>query len=236
MADNSIINKATMVQYMMISNKIIESCLKADDTFDEFNELVTNLMAIKIKSNGTKNNIDALKVLLNTTLKNINTNSNKYVQEKVHVLFLIIQLCLDKRSEYTPYKKNLIHNIVFNILKKENISNLETFFICGIIRKIINIELNLSHLDTLVYILDKLFMYKFPSITVPYKNPNNRDNIITLTNKNKKKENIPIIYNRKRIYNDLKKITNADFKKYLAYYDTIKTNNNENIKKSKGLP
>jgi hypothetical protein len=233
--NNSIINKSTMVQYMMVSNRVIDECMKSNDI--NFKKALEELKPSMVT---LKTNIEDYKKAIN------NPNNPNINEHKIDTLYLIIQICLDKKYEYTPYKKNVIHNIVFNILKKANINSGETFFICGIILKIINIEklkknLSLSHLDTLIYILDKLFMYKFPTLPngLEYEE-NNGSGVKTKKkinytsanySKNKYSDGLPSIYNRYKIYSQLGEINDASFKKYLSYYTKIKNNNNLKAKK-----
>jgi hypothetical protein len=151
-------NKKEMVEYMMLTNKAFEHCISQD-----LSKFLNALIVIK-KNNFTKmlGELNGYKNDLNSPNKN---NSSKAVDA---ILFIIIQHCLGDKDNsstlaYTPYKKNVIHNIIFNILKKEIINDFETFLLIGIIEKIrTRPNITLAHIDTLIYMLDKLFLYKFP--------------------------------------------------------------------------
>ena len=211
-------NKKTMVDYMMLSNKVFEHC--TDDKMEKagIEELFNEVKKITTRAGTTNKPINTMLTNLKELSKGLNTDSKNNVKKHIgEILFIIVQHCLGDKNgdlgkqslEYNQYQKNVIHNIIFNILKKNIINDFETFILIGIIKKIINRGvvpnssggikniITLSHIDTLVYILDKLFLYKFPDDKSKNRRTN-RGNPIT-----KNGLDVPDIYNRYIVYLNL---------------------------------
>jgi hypothetical protein len=254
-------NKKTMVDYMMLSNKVFEHCI--DTSMADSKNVLSNFVKESINSSGKSVRMlipDLIKELNNKKkLFNINKKNKKTIQALEETLFIIIQHCLGDKDaspnlqfiEYNQYQKNVIHNIIFNILKKKIINDFETFILVGIIKKIItranNNNITLSHIDTLIYMLDKLFLYKFPDDKkkIIGTTREQRFNAInTKKNISNISEDLPDIYNRYIVYLFIEeasknpKIIPFKFDNYFklynqAFLDNTQTFNN-NLPTTKG--
>lgn len=224
-SDPTEFNKKTMVEYMMLTNKAFEHCI--DTTMSDTEGILGAVKKDLNLNSGTEIKLDLKEILSRLKNgKNKLNSPNKTISTRAveGILYTIIQHCLGdkKTSEYTPYQKNVIQNIIFNILKKEIINDFETFLLLGIINKISSKKekITLAHVDTLIYMLDKLFLYRFPSIYVndstfklrKQKYINNKGKTITIEAKTimpKNSDTLPDIYNRYLVYEELEKLKDS---------------------------
>ena len=217
-------NKKTMVEYMMLTNKAFEHCI--DTNMSGINTQFKSLKKdLKEESTNTRlvEWIGQYKEVINSANKKESTSAVD------GILFLIIQHCLGYKdnistTDYTPYKKNVIQNIIFNILKKEIINDFETFLLLGIINKITTrTNITLAHVDTLIYMLDKLFLYKFPN-DKKSNGANNRGLNIS------KSDTLPDIYNRYVVYKKLSELVDVKYLNFNTYFELYKDRLVENAK------
>lgn len=232
-SDPTKFNKKTMVEYMMLTNKAFEHCI---DTTMSDTEGILGAVKKDINSTSSEIKLDLREIL--SRLKNVKNklnSPNKTISTGAveGILYIIIQHCLGdkKTSEYTPYQKNVIQNIIFNILKKGIINDFETFLLLGIINKISGKEkITLAHVDTLIYMLDKLFLYKFPN---NFKSNGTTNRGLNLDNP----DTLPDIYNRYVLYKKLSEFADKKYLEFNTYFGLYNDRMKENAKTfSNNLP
>lgn len=225
---SSAFNKKTMVEYMMLTNKAFEHCI--DEKSSDIEKIFKDIK-------GQFKNISKFAKVLNDLKKGIISPNPITRKESVDgLLYIIIQHCLgykvnNSTLEYTPYKKNVIQNIIFNILKKEIITDFETFLLIGIINKIsTRPNIKLAHVDTLIYMLDKLFLYKFPN---NFKSNGTTNRGLKLDNP----DTLPDIYNRYVLYKKLSELADKKYLEFNTYFGLYNDRMKENAKTfSNNLP
>ena len=107
----------------------------------------------------------------------MNTNTNNLIDRKKMIKYMIetnkiynsenitsYDIIIDKMfKNYNNYAKKVIHNIISNILNKKNIDQNEIIIMENIITKIFEgvkfEKLKLTYYDTLMFIIDKIFLF-----------------------------------------------------------------------------